>query len=64
MLLTSPPKISSILGLVWMRLYNPKWTLILEDKFSLSSNAKHSKVRNGKKGFMQGEDEIITSETA
>jgi hypothetical protein len=63
MLLTSPPKISSILGLVWMRLYNPKWTLILEDKFSLSSNTKHSKVRKEKKGFKQ-EDEIITSESS
>jgi hypothetical protein len=47
-----------------MELYNPKWALILEDKFTLSGNAKRFKVRKGKKGFMQGEDEIITSGTS
>jgi hypothetical protein len=52
------------LGLVWIWLYNPTWSLILEDKFPLSGNVKRSKVRKGKKGFMQGEDEIITSETS
>jgi hypothetical protein len=36
----------------------------LEDKFLLSGNVKCSKVRKGKKGFMQGEDEIITSGTS
>jgi hypothetical protein len=47
-----------------MEFYNPKWALILEDKFPFSGNAKHFKVRKRKKGFMQGEDEIITSETS
>jgi hypothetical protein len=57
------PKIPSMLSLVCMILYNPKWTLILEDKFPLSGNAKRSKASKEKKGFMQ-EDGIITSETS
>jgi hypothetical protein len=48
-----------------MGLYNLKWALILEDKFPLSGNPKRFKARKKKKnGFMQGEDEIIISETS
>jgi hypothetical protein len=32
-----------------MGLYNPKWALILEDKFSLSGNAKRSNPRKERK---------------
>jgi hypothetical protein len=32
-----------------MGLYNPKWDLILEDKFPLSGNIKHSKAKKRKK---------------
>jgi hypothetical protein len=32
-----------------MGLYNPKWTLILEDKFPLSGNAKRFKKIKEKK---------------
>jgi hypothetical protein len=44
-----PPKnlkIPSILGLVWIRLYNSKWALILEDRFPLSGNEKSYNKRN------------------